>query len=128
MWDQLLPRPFAGLGRALETRIAPPFYRRTQVVTPSDSTRDELLAIGFEPERVTAVDNGVEPFFTPGERRSDAPTIVATARLAPVKGRDEEARRACSCRGWGAGPRPPSAPKVRVSEAQKTTARQERQR
>jgi glycosyltransferase involved in cell wall biosynthesis len=55
------------------------------VVTPSSSTRDELLAIGFEPERVTAVDNGVEPFFTPGERRYDAPTIVATARLAPVK-------------------------------------------
>ncbi|HWM20871.1 MAG TPA: glycosyltransferase family 4 protein [Ilumatobacteraceae bacterium] len=85
MWDQILPRPLAGLGRALETRLAPPFYRRTQVVTPSASTRDELLAIGFEPARVTAVDNGVEPFFTPGERRSDEPTIVATARLAPVK-------------------------------------------
>ena len=85
MWDQILPRPLAGLGRALETRVAPPFYRRTQVVTPSASTRDELLAIGFEPARVTAVDNGVEPFFTPGERRSDHPTIVATARLAPVK-------------------------------------------
>ncbi len=85
MWDQILPRPLAGLGRALETRVAPPFYRRTQVVTPSDSTRDELLTIGFEPERVTAVDNGVEPFFTPGDRRYDVPTIVATARLAPVK-------------------------------------------
>jgi len=85
MWDQILPRPFAGLGRTLETRLAPPFYRRTEVVTPSDSTRDELLAIGFEPRRVTAVDNGVEPFFTPGERRYDVPTIVATARLAPVK-------------------------------------------
>ncbi len=79
------PRPLAGLGRALETRVAPPFYRRTEVVTPSGSTRDELLAIGFVPERVTAVDNGVEPFFTPGERRYDDPTIVATARLAPVK-------------------------------------------
>ncbi|HEX4981338.1 MAG TPA: glycosyltransferase family 4 protein, partial [Ilumatobacteraceae bacterium] len=85
MWDQILPRPLAGLGRTLETRLAPPFYRRTEVVTPSDSTRDELLAIGFEPRRVTAVDNGVEPFFTPGERRYDVPTIVATARLAPVK-------------------------------------------
>jgi glycosyltransferase involved in cell wall biosynthesis len=85
MWDQILPRPLAGLGRALETRAAPPFYRRTQVVTPSGSTRDELLAIGFVPERVTAVDNGVEPFFTPGARRYDEPTIVATARLAPVK-------------------------------------------
>ncbi|MGH9132661.1 MAG: glycosyltransferase family 4 protein [Ilumatobacteraceae bacterium] len=85
MWDQLLPRPLAGAGRALETRLAPPFYRRTQVVTPSGSTRGELLKVGFAPERVTAVDNGVEAFFTPGERRYDHPTIVATARLAPVK-------------------------------------------
>ncbi len=73
MWDQILPGPLAGLGRALETRVAPPFYRRTEVVTPSASTRDELLAIGFEPELVTAVDNGVEPFFTPGERRVRQP-------------------------------------------------------
>jgi glycosyltransferase involved in cell wall biosynthesis len=85
MWEQILPKPLAGLGRALETRLAPPFYRRTEVVTPSGSTRDELLAIGFRPDRVTAVDNGVEPFFTPGARRYDHPTIVATARLAPVK-------------------------------------------
>jgi glycosyltransferase involved in cell wall biosynthesis len=85
MWDQLMPRPFAGLGRALETRIAPPFYRRTEILTPSQSTRDELLAGGFRDELVTAVDNGVEEFFTPGARRDDAPTIVAAARLAPVK-------------------------------------------
>jgi glycosyltransferase involved in cell wall biosynthesis len=85
MWDQLMPGPLAGLGRALETRIAPPFYRRTEIVTPSQSTRDELIAGGFRGELVTAVDNGVEDFFTPGARRDDAPTIVAAARLAPVK-------------------------------------------
>jgi glycosyltransferase involved in cell wall biosynthesis len=85
MWDQILPGPLAGLGRALETRIAPPFYRRAEVVTPSQSTRDELLAGGFRPDLVTAVDNGVEEFFTPGAGRAAAPTVVAAARLAPVK-------------------------------------------
>jgi glycosyltransferase involved in cell wall biosynthesis len=85
MWDQLLPRPFAGLGRALETRLAPPFYRRTEVVTPSASTRGELLTERFRPELVTAVDNGVEEFFTPGPGRAGVPTVVAAARLAPVK-------------------------------------------
>ena len=80
MWDQIMPRPLAGLGRALETRIAPPIYRRTEIVTPSGSTRDELLAGGFRPSLVTAVDNGVEEFFTPGSRRADAPTVVAAAR------------------------------------------------
>lgn len=85
MWDQIMPRPFAGLGRALEARIAPPFYRRTQVVTPSESTREELLDLGFLPERVTAVDNGVDEFFTATAARDEHPTIVAAARLAPVK-------------------------------------------
>lgn len=85
MWDQIMPRPFAGLGRALESRLAPPFYRRTSVVTPSESTRGELLALGFPASRVTAVDNGVDEFFVPTLPKAQRPTIVAAARLAPVK-------------------------------------------
>ena len=42
-----LPRPLAGVGRALEARFAPPFYRRTLTLTPSDATRDDLLGLGF---------------------------------------------------------------------------------
>ena len=34
---------------------------------------------------MTAVDNGVEPFFTPGGERTPHPSIVAVGRLAPVK-------------------------------------------
>lgn len=85
MWGQLLPGPFAALGRALESRIAPPFYRRGLTVTPSTATREELLEIGFRPDRVHAVDNGVDPFFGPGGTRSSEPSIVAVGRLAPVK-------------------------------------------
>ena len=61
-----MPRPLAGAGRLLEARVAPPFYRRTEMVTPSEATRDELIELGFRAERVTAVDNGVEPYFSPG--------------------------------------------------------------
>ncbi|MBA3289256.1 MAG: glycosyltransferase family 4 protein [Acidimicrobiia bacterium] len=85
MWDQIMPRPFAGAGRLLEARIAPPFYRRSETVTPSAATRQELIELGFRPERVTAVDNGVDEFFTPGGERSPVPLIVAAGRLAPVK-------------------------------------------
>jgi glycosyltransferase involved in cell wall biosynthesis len=85
MWEQILPRPLAGAGRTLETRLAPPFYRSTRVVTPSASTRDELLRLGFRPQMVTSVDNGVDEFFTSTRRRDDRPTVVAAARLAPVK-------------------------------------------
>lgn len=85
MWDQLLPGPLASFGRTLEARLAPPFYRRGVTVTPSDATRDELLGLGFRPDRVVAVANGVDPFFSPGGLKTTEPSIVAVGRLAPVK-------------------------------------------
>jgi glycosyltransferase involved in cell wall biosynthesis len=85
MWGQILPRPLAGLGRITEARLAPPFYRRTRVVTPSEDTRQELLGLGFHAEMVTAVPNGVDEFFSPGAERSPEPLVVAVGRFAPVK-------------------------------------------
>jgi glycosyltransferase involved in cell wall biosynthesis len=88
MWDQIMPGPLAGAGRLLEARVAPPFYRSSEVVTPSEATRDELLGLGLRPERVTAVDNGVDPFFSPGDPaapKSPVPLVVAAGRMAPVK-------------------------------------------
>jgi glycosyltransferase involved in cell wall biosynthesis len=89
MWDQLLPAPLAGIGRALEARLAPPFYRRTMTLTPSESTRIDLLALGFRPNHVVAVNNGVDEFFQPGGQRSESPLVVCVARLAPVKRQGE---------------------------------------
>jgi glycosyltransferase involved in cell wall biosynthesis len=89
MWDQLLPTPLAGIGRALEARLAPPFYRRSLTLTPSEATRLDLLGLGFRPERVIAVNNGVDRQFQPGGLRSESPLVVCVARLAPVKRQDE---------------------------------------
>ena len=85
MWDQILPGPLAAAGRLLESRIAPPFYRRTRTLTPSEATRDELIRLGFHPDHVTAVNNGVDPFFSPDGERSPEPLVVGVGRLAPVK-------------------------------------------
>jgi glycosyltransferase involved in cell wall biosynthesis len=89
MWDQILPDPLAWFGRTLESRLAPPFYRRSVTLTPSDATRDELLQIGFRADRVTAVPNGVEQHFTPGTARYPHPTVLCVGRLAPVKRQDQ---------------------------------------
>lgn len=89
MWDQLLPTPLASFGRALEARVAPPFYRRTLTMTPSDATRDELLHLGFPKDRVVAVNNGVEEMFVPGGELAPVPTVVCVGRLAPVKRQDQ---------------------------------------
>jgi glycosyltransferase involved in cell wall biosynthesis len=85
MWDQILPGPLAAFGRVLEARIAPPFYRRSLTVTPSDATRDELLELGFRADRVRAFPNGVDAFFSPGGDKTPNPSILAVGRLAPVK-------------------------------------------
>jgi glycosyltransferase involved in cell wall biosynthesis len=89
MWDQLLPGPLAAVGRAVEAKVAPPFYRRTLTLTPSDATRDELLHLGFRPERTRAIPNGVDDVFQPGGTRAAVPTIVCVGRLAPVKRQDQ---------------------------------------
>jgi len=85
MWDQILPGPLASFGRVLEAKIAPPIYRGGLTATPSDATRDELIDLGFRPDLVTAVPNGTDPRFSPGGDRTAQPSIVAVARLAPVK-------------------------------------------
>jgi glycosyltransferase involved in cell wall biosynthesis len=85
MWDQIMPPPLAALGHVLEARVAPPFYRGGATVTPSESTREELLELGFRPNRVTAVPNGVEESFAPGGERSASPLVLAVGRFAPVK-------------------------------------------
>lgn len=85
MWDQVMPAPLAPVGRFLEARFAPPFYRRGLTVTPSDATREELIELGFRPDRVQAHPNGVDPIFRPGGDKTPYPSIVAVGRLAPVK-------------------------------------------
>lgn len=85
MWDQVLPRPLAAAGRAFEARAAPRLYRRERVLTPSEATRAELVALGLRFGRVTVVPNGVDEVFRPGGRRHAAPTVLGVGRLAPVK-------------------------------------------
>jgi glycosyltransferase involved in cell wall biosynthesis len=85
MWRMTLPPNMARMGELLEYRIAPPLYRRTPVVTLSQSSRTELVHEGFRPEMVTVVSPGVDPRFTPGGERSPTPLAVAVGRLVPVK-------------------------------------------
>lgn len=89
MWDQVLPRPFASIGRVVEARIAPPLYRGSLTMTPSDATRDELLQLGFKPASVVAINNGIDEMFQPGGDVAAVPTITSVGRLAPVKRQDQ---------------------------------------
>ncbi|MCU1484948.1 MAG: putative glycosyl transferase [Actinomycetia bacterium] len=86
MWQMMLPGPLASVGNLIERRLAPPFYRRTAVVTLSESSRHELVdELGFRTDRVTVIPPGIDPVFSPAGEKSPTPLVVAVGRLAPVK-------------------------------------------
>ncbi len=85
MWPLVLGPKLAQVGVTLETKIAPPFYRNTPIVTLSNSSRDELVEhLGFSQQQMHVVPPGVDPRFSPGEK-SPTPLIVAVGRLMTSK-------------------------------------------
>jgi glycosyltransferase involved in cell wall biosynthesis len=86
MWDMTLPPNLARIGRLVESRLAPPLYRHTQLVTLSESSKEELVHdMGFDAARVQVVHPGVDARFRPAGERSAVPLVVAVGRLVPVK-------------------------------------------
>ncbi len=86
MWNMTLPPKLAAVGRTLESTIAPKFYRRTPVVTLSNSSKHELVDdLKFKPSMVHVVPPGIDPRFSPLGEKSPTPLVVAVGRLVPVK-------------------------------------------
>jgi glycosyltransferase involved in cell wall biosynthesis len=86
MWGMTLPPRLAAFGNFVESRVAPPIYHRTPVVTLSESSKQELVRdLGFASERVSVVPPGIDPQYTPGGMKSSTPLVVAVGRLVPVK-------------------------------------------
>ncbi len=85
MWPLVLGPKLAQLGTTLETKLAPPFYRQTPIVTLSESSKSELIEhLGFKPGQMHVVPPGVDPKFSPGQR-NPSPLIVAVGRLMTSK-------------------------------------------
>lgn len=94
MWKMVLPKRLAAAGNTLESRLAPPLYRRSRIVTLSESSREEIVeSLGMRPDRVSVVAPGIDGRFAPdvtGSTRTigakaDHPLVVAVGRLVPVK-------------------------------------------
>lgn len=86
MWGMTLPRPIAGFGNMIESRVAPRLYRNQPIVTLSESSRSEIVdELGMDPAKVSVISPGVDPYFTPGGEKSPTPLAVAVGRLVPVK-------------------------------------------
>jgi glycosyltransferase involved in cell wall biosynthesis len=86
MWGMVLPPGLARLGNAVESRLAPPLYRNSRIVTLSESSRREIIEMmHLRPERITVAPPGVDARFSPGGTREPTPLVVAVGRLVPVK-------------------------------------------
>ena len=86
MWQMTLPPRLAAFGNFVESKVAPPIYHRTSMVTLSESSKREMVHdLGFKPERVSVVSPGIDPHYAPGGEKSPTPLVVAVGRLVPVK-------------------------------------------
>lgn len=122
------PAWFTARGRAFHRRgLALARREADAVLTPSQFTRDELIAEGFEPERVHAVPHGIEPPDEPSAEevawrlaREDVhePFVLTVGTIEPRKNLDTLLRAFAAVRsahpevtlvvvgrpGWGARP------------------------
>jgi glycosyltransferase involved in cell wall biosynthesis len=86
MWGMVLPPGLAKLGDAMERRVAPHVYRRSRIVTLSESSRHEIVdMLGLDGDHITVAPPGVDARYSPAGERSAPPLVVAVGRLVPVK-------------------------------------------
>ena len=61
-WPVVYPGLSGRIGWWIERRFAPRLYRREQYVAVSRATRDELVALGIDQDRIAVVHNGTDPY------------------------------------------------------------------
>jgi len=99
MWDMVLEDKLAKAGKFFEHRLAPPLYRRTPIVTLSQSSRRELIDyLKLKPNQISVVPPGIDDRYSPGGSKNVNPLIVAVGRLMPSKRFDDLIRTAAVVR------------------------------
>lgn len=83
---QAAPVPVA-LATVLLERPIPPVYRRCPSIAVSESTRQDLITRGLDPDSISVIPNGVDvDRFTPDpESRAPRPTLLFLGRLKKYK-------------------------------------------
>lgn len=85
---KVFPKPIATLAWHAEPLVYERFYQRTVAVVLSNSVKDELIRIGFIPERVFVAEPGVDyEYYSPGVK-TKYPSILYLNRVVPYKNVD----------------------------------------
>lgn len=83
-----LPAPAAALARWLEGTLMPWAYRRCQLIAVSESTKQDMLALGLKGAGIHIVHNGVDLDDLYPATKADTPLVVYLGRLKAYKSVD----------------------------------------
>lgn len=83
-WAAMFPRPIAWVGRRVESDLVPACYRRSTIVTISESSADGLADLGIDRSRIHILPVPAEGTPLTGERSAE-PLFVYVGRLVPYK-------------------------------------------
>ncbi|QIX26414.1 glycosyltransferase family 4 protein [Nocardioides sp. JQ2195] len=84
-WPVVYPGLFGKVGWWIERVLAPRLYRHSQYVAVSQATREELIELGVDGQRIAVVHNGTSPPPVVDAQRSASPTMCVVGRLVPHK-------------------------------------------
>ncbi|MFA9288657.1 MAG: glycosyltransferase [Weeksellaceae bacterium] len=83
-----LPTPLAVIACFLEAQLMPRFYRNTQIVTVSQSTKNSLDKIGFHNDDAVIVYPGIDIADYKTQKKTKKPSILYLGRLKKYKSID----------------------------------------
>jgi glycosyltransferase involved in cell wall biosynthesis len=84
-WPVVYPGIRGRIGWWIESRLAPRLYASQQYVTGSIATRDELVRLGVDPERIAIVHYGTDRPPPSDVPKSSQPQVCVVGRLVPHK-------------------------------------------
>lgn len=86
IWNKMFPFPINSIGIFLE-KLLLNFYKKTKVITASNSTKEDLLSLGFEKRNIKIVEHGInlKPINKKTPKFSNF-TILFLNRMVKMKG------------------------------------------
>lgn len=86
IWTQMYPFPWGAIGKFLEPWIFR-IYRKTKFITVSNSTKQDLIAIGIPESNIAITPEAIddEMFVPVNYSKEPNPTLISIGRLAPMK-------------------------------------------
>jgi glycosyltransferase involved in cell wall biosynthesis len=84
-WPVVYPGLIGRVGWWIESSFAPRLYRDCQYVAVSQATREELVGLGVDADRIAIVHNGTDPVIPNDDVKSLHPSVCVVGRLVPHK-------------------------------------------